>query len=283
MSRLQTHNTDDFWQRFNEYLLKTVSKETAKYRLSCAKKYHHVLLEENAADLLILSNEKRTHVMKSLSNLAKFLGLYDKWKMIISKYQLKWSNENGLESFNKILNVSHDYNAMLNWLKSLSNNLPEKYGNVLLYNSLVGLRPSEAIESIKIVNSNLENYLNRDLMVLEHFKFPEIFIRRTKNAYISLVSDEILKLARDCSNTSYAAIKAFTKRNCLKMNMNYCRKIFATYLRNNGIEQEIIDLLQGRIPKSIFVRHYYRPDFTIYDKVKILITQIHNDIVKSKM
>lgn len=65
--------------------------------------------------------------------------------------------------------------------------------------------------------------------------------------------------------------------------MNYCLKIFATYLRNNGIEQEIIDLLQGRIAKSIFVRHYYRPDFKIYDKVKILITQMHNDIVKNKM
>ena len=44
------------------------------------------------------------------------------------------------------------------------------------------------------------------------------------------------------------------------MNMNYCRKIFATFMRNNGIEQEVIDLLQGRIPKSVFVRHYYKPD-----------------------
>jgi intergrase/recombinase len=30
----------------------------------------------------------------------------------------------------------------------------------------------------------------------------------------------------------------------------YCRKIFATYLQNNGIEQEIIDLLQGLIPNQ---------------------------------
>ena len=44
------------------------------------------------------------------------------------------------------------------------------------------------------------------------------------------------------------------------MNMYYCRKIFATYLRNKGIEPELIDLLQGRLPKSIFLRHYYRPD-----------------------
>ena len=42
--------------------------------------------------------------------------------------------------------------------------------------------------------------------------------------------------------------------------MNYGRKIFATYLRNKGIEPEIIDLLQGRIGSSVFVNHYYRPD-----------------------
>jgi intergrase/recombinase len=43
--------------------------------------------------------------------------------------------------------------------------------------------------------------------------------------------------------------------------MLYCRKIFATYLRLEGIEQEIIDLLQGRIPRNVFVRHYFRPSF----------------------
>jgi intergrase/recombinase len=40
----------------------------------------------------------------------------------------------------------------------------------------------------------------------------------------------------------------------------YCRKVFATFLRNKGIEPEIIDLLQGRISSSVFVQHYYRPD-----------------------
>ena len=44
------------------------------------------------------------------------------------------------------------------------------------------------------------------------------------------------------------------------MNMYYCRKVFATHLRNNGVEPEIIDLLQGRISSSVFVNHYYRPD-----------------------
>ncbi|AFU57418.1 hypothetical protein Ngar_c04740 [Candidatus Nitrososphaera gargensis Ga9.2] len=47
----------------------------------------------------------------------------------------------------------------------------------------------------------------------------------------------------------------------MEMKMKNCRSIFATYLRTKRIETEFIDLLQGRIPKSVFARHYFRPDF----------------------
>lgn len=57
---LQMLNNNEFWLQFNDYLLKNVSNDTAKYRLSCAKKYCHVLLEENAIDLLQLPNEKNS-------------------------------------------------------------------------------------------------------------------------------------------------------------------------------------------------------------------------------
>lgn len=29
----------------------------------------------------------------------------------------------------------------------------------------------------------------------------------------------------------------------------------------NGIEPKLIDLLQGMMPKVVFARHYFRPDF----------------------
>ena len=45
------------------------------------------------------------------------------------------------------------------------------------------------------------------------------------------------------------------------MNIYYYCKQPAAYLRNKGIEIEIIDLLQGRISSSVFWNHYYRPDF----------------------
>ena len=37
----------------------------------------------------------------------------------------------------------------------------------------------------------------------------------------------------------------------MNMNMNYCHKIFATCMRNNGLEQVIIDLRKGRILKTV--------------------------------
>ena len=96
---------------------------------------------------------------------------------------------------------------------------------------------------------------------MEHYKFPSEFIRRTKNVYISVVSPQIVKLALNCSTkTTYNSLKVMLKRKNIEMNMYYCRKVFATYLRNKGIEPEIIDLLQGRISNSVFVNHYYRPN-----------------------
>jgi len=46
--------------------------------------------------------------------------------------------------------------------------------------------------------------------------------------------------------------------------MNYCSKIFGSHLRQPGIEAEIVDLLQGRVMKSIFGRHYFRPSMDQY-------------------
>ena len=218
--------------------------------------------------------------MKSLSNLAKFLGYYDKWKIIINRYQLKWSNENGIDTFNKILNGNHDFTSMLDWLKNTYKLLPERYGNVLLFNTLTGLRPAEACESIKIIESNLNEYLNRVTMVLEHFRYPALFIRRTKNIYISIVSEKILDVVKDANNITYTAVKMAIKRRGIEMHMNYCRKIFATYLRTKGVEQEIIDLLQGRIPKSVFVRHYYKPDYGSFNRIREILNELHTDIIR---
>jgi len=61
--------------------------------------------------------------------------------------------------------------------------------------------------------------------------------------------------------------------------MSYSRKIFAIFLRTKGVEQETIDLLQGRIPKSVFARHYFRPDFeNVQNKIRKSLNILQNEI-----
>jgi hypothetical protein len=271
---------DKFWVKFQEYLLTSHNRHTARARLLYSKKYYHVLTEANAQELLTLSNDKRIHAMKALAALSKYLGCYDLWKSIIERYQLKWSNEDAIQVFQNITNVDHDFSSMVKWLKDALTKLPQSYGNILLFNALTGLRPEEAIQSIKILhNKESDNYL-KDNTVLEHYKYPSIFIRRTKKAYISIVNGTILGLAREAADHSYNALRLSIKRKGLHMNMAFCRKIFATHLRNNRIEPEIIDLLQGRIPKSVFARHYFRPDFNYRNITECLIS-LHKSLIAS--
>lgn len=96
---------------------------------------------------------------------------------------------------------------------------------------------------------------------LKLIKYPKTFIRRTKKAYISIVTDQILDLAIHFKAFSYQAMGIKTKRAGLPYHAEYCRQVFGTYLRDNGIEAEIVNLLQGRIPPDVFLRHYYRPNF----------------------
>ena len=131
--------------------------------------------------------------------------------------------------------------------------------------------------SIRLIQSDRERYVNYERMIPPHYKYPELFLRRTKKAYITLISEHILEIAEKSHiRLPYTQLCKILKAMNTSVSMYYCRKIFATYLRNKGIESEIVDLLQGRILKTIFLRHYYRPDIneiiTKKDKVGISVT-----------
>ncbi len=119
-------------------------------------------------------------------------------------------------------------------------------------------------------------------MLLLHHKFPEKFLRVSKKAYISVISDKILKIANQTESFSkYDEIRNRFGDYFVSMKMYYCRKVFATYLRTNGIEPEIIDLLQGRTPSSIFVNHYYRPDMNqiITVRIRLVLNSLYHELI----
>jgi hypothetical protein len=176
----------DFWSGFQSYLNKNNNRLGTRDRLNYAMKYAHILHTGDARELLQLSDEKRILIMKSLSSLSKYTGCYDRWQQIRQGFQLKWSNGDSMQAFNSMFNKEKDLDHMLCGLKDTFSTLTQKYANVLIFNTLTGLPPSEAHLSISLIHNNLEKYLNDD-KILEHFRFPD-FIRRTKKAYISIAT-----------------------------------------------------------------------------------------------
>ncbi|HXG05773.1 MAG TPA: integrase [Nitrososphaera sp.] len=218
--------------------------------------------------------------MCALSSLSKFYGCYDLWKEIIRKHDLKWSEANSLEAFHAIFSDEKNYRVMIEWLQRACASVPRSYANLLLFDALTGLRADEACQSIRLLHSNKGDYLNKEHMILEHYKIPEVFIRTTKKAFISIMTEKVLQVAQESGVYNYNTMRHMLRRKGLGMNMGYCRKIFGTYLRMNGIESEIVDLLEGRISQEVFVRHYFRPDFQKeIGRIRSVLERLYAEIV----
>jgi intergrase/recombinase len=218
--------------------------------------------------------------MKALTALSKFTGCYSIWQDMIGRYNLKWSCGDSLQLFHDMVNEKTSLSAMIEWVRDTISKLPEPYYNIIVYNTLTGLRPTEACVSLSLVQNDLENYYNKEKSFLEHFKYPELFIRRTKKAYISVINDSIIQIAKKSyKKPSYNGLRLVLRRRKLDAHMYYCRKIFATYMRDKGIEQEIIDILQGRSPKSVFAKHYYKPDFISHGRIWEYIDSLYREVL----
>lgn len=64
------------------------------------------------------------------------------------------------------------------------------------------------------------------------------------------------------------------------MHIKYARKIYASWLKQYGIETEIIDALQGRIGKSIFLKHYMTPHSSYKERVLDAVSKLQKEIEK---
>ena len=91
---------------------------------------------------------------------------------------------------------------MIDWVKKGISVLPVDYANLIIFNTLTGLRPTESLESLKLLKLNHNNYLNNQTMLKEHYKYPMQFIRR-KNAYISIVTGQLLQFIEDQVSSLY--------------------------------------------------------------------------------
>jgi hypothetical protein len=179
----------NYWQEFHNFLLQRMNERSAEDRLRYAKQYRKTLQTANASDLLHLKPDKRIHAMKALSNLAKFTGKYDVWLQLRQRCNLKWTSGNeSLQSFERFFNDELSLDTMLRRVDEMMHSLPSFMAQIVKFACLTGLRPAEAVESVRLINDKeaFPKYYNPKPQALEHFRFPDIFLRQTKKAYISL-------------------------------------------------------------------------------------------------
>jgi intergrase/recombinase len=226
--------------------------------------------------------------MEALAAYAKYSGSYDKWCQIRKRYSLHWTNgDESLQSLQRFFNPGLTLDVMLQRIREMIRLLPPMMAQIVRFGCLVGLRPSEVVESIKLINKEdnqtFQTYYNQDACTLEHFRFPEIFIRRTKKAYISFITKEQLSgiglLGYKTPIPTLKAIRSAAKCRGLNMDMHLTRKIFASHLRQEGIQPEVVDMLQGRVSQSVLTRHYLVPQSSLKDQVLQALEKLNTMIV----
>jgi len=277
------------WRGFDKWLQNKLNYAYARKVWNYAKTYSYMLFDPPKASVLSgFSKAKRRNIMAALANLAKFLGMYDTWKMIVSGAGLHWQKTSHLQVFLSMLNT--DLGDVKVWLRQAVDRLPAKYSAVLTFAAATGLRPEEACKSASLLSEladagRLDTYLNGQLNMLEHFRYPGLFIRGCKNCYISFVPEDVLTLLLKVKpKMTVVGLRKALQKAGLQVRIKDLRKLFATIVRDSGVSDEVVDLLEGRIPQNVFLRHYYKPDLLKSVREKVLAateTLIEPQLIKA--
>jgi intergrase/recombinase len=241
------------------------SKYSDSYKntiLCYTRKYHNLVTAENLREIDLLPATIKNNAIKSLIVLSKFLGNYKEFSERLRSFDIKINRPDSLQAFLRILNASNS--DAMTWYNSAVKLFRENERLFAKFLLRSGLRTSEAINSFNLIielarENKLSEYYDSELNVLCHFKYPKLFIRRTKCCFITFLEPKFLSEIVSSQSLSYASIRKRLERKKMKLRFNELRDYFGTYLLNHGILEAEINLCQGRIPVDIFIRHYWSP------------------------
>jgi len=200
------------------------------------------------------------NALRALANLSKFLGCYGQFKMLFVNLGLKWDEGRSEDVFNRI--YANELEGIDEWLEKVRSILDEDLWFAVVFMFETGLRTGEALESLRLIREGkLKQYANEELGILEHFRFRSVFFRRSKKVYLSVVRWETLqRLVSWKRKLTYPMLRKRLMKTGLPCRFYDLRKLNATILATNGIEQPTIDMLHGRCNSSIFAISYFRPE-----------------------
>jgi len=255
--------TDVDWDAFRDWLLRDRKRHTVVSMVSYAKKYADCLFERDLSKVRDLPLGVRPHVLKSLSALSKFLGVYEEYKMLIKRYGLKWGGKSTDDIIIDRLTKIEDPDEIFNWIRQVKKLRPELNDFMDLI-AVSGMRLVEAVVSYNLIISlsrkgKLNEYYNEEKRTLEHFKFKKLFIRKSKKVFVSFVPKELVtRISLNERLTSKDAVIKKVKSQGLKSRFGDIRELHGTFMTKYLKESEI-NFIHGRVTASIFMKHYFNP------------------------
>ncbi|MEM2118474.1 MAG: integrase [Candidatus Bathyarchaeia archaeon] len=251
------------WGSFRVFVGKKCSEGYAKDLVRYARLFVDCLFNEDFSRVQALPESKRNHVMCALSNLAKFLGIYEGFLRLVKAYGLKWKSVKAEDLLLNRMCKTRDNGAVVDWVRTVKAHIPELSGFVDFV-VCSGLRLVEAIESYNLIvdlakNGRLSEYYDYEKEALEHFRFKEKFIRRTKKAFVSFIPKKLVEAISQKEKLTIFQIRNYVRRDSkLRMRFGDLREYYATVM-TKWLNPAEIDFLQGRISGSVFMRNYFNP------------------------
>ena len=233
------------WLKNNGY-----SQSYIDYLLRCAKS---ILSGKNVFSF------RSQNYLACLSALAKFTGQYQQFKEYLKNHGIVWKRRDRHYFFSLLYNRNQLVDEMLQWMEKVRHSdIGQDAWFTLVFLAYTGIRPSEAFNLFKLASQGrIMDIWNPELGCLETWKLPDVFLRMSKKLFIVPLSPQMLNLLRTFnSNITYNALAKRLKKKNIPIHIYNLRKLHGTILRMNGLQTEEIDLLQGRIAESLFVKHY---------------------------
>ena len=260
--RLSNNRESVNWSAFRKWLEKNFSHSYAKDIFNYSRKYSQVLFSGDGSVLLGLTDSVRKSVMASLANLSKYLGIYKEWKTLVENYGLKWSQGYAEDFIISRITNTDNHEGVIEWLQTVKRNLP-KLSVFMDFTVLSGLRFREAVNSYNLIidlakEGRLNEYYDSEKEALEHFRFKERFIRKSKKVFTAFLPKQLIERITESEKLTRFQIESRIKRNGFSSRFGDIRQFWATFMTKHLTQPEI-DFLQGRVSANVFMRNYFNP------------------------
>lgn len=251
------------WITFKEYVEKDHNKRSSQQICSNAEKYVDCLIKRDLTVIRDLNVTVRANAMKALSALSKFLGCYDDYRKLIKAFGLKWGGTSPDDLFIERMSKIEDPEEIWEWIRNVKTER-EDLADFMDLMALSGLRLGEAVNSFNLIiklssEGKLSKYFVADKSTLEHFKYKDLFIRRSKKAFISFVPIELVEKIKELTPILNAnSVMTKVKKRGLPQRFSDVREAHGTFLIKFLKDKEI-DFLHGRVTSGVFMQHYFNP------------------------